>query len=228
MPSFLRGTRPGLGHRRIRHAAARDAHALGARGRARQAIGRTQEIQRLIGRALRAVVDLKGLGERTVTHRLRRAAGGRRHAHRRDHRRIRRARRRRRHLDQEARAQRESDARPGRRRLGGHLPRRPGPRPRLCRGLERRDRHERGDELAAAPSSRCRVPPRDMRSAATSSTACWTSPRKASRDCMKHSRAPAPLKRLVIATANRRQAARVSRAARRLAVRAGRARPRSA
>ena len=29
--------------------------------------GRTVEIQRLIGRALRAVVDLKGLGERTVT-----------------------------------------------------------------------------------------------------------------------------------------------------------------
>jgi len=29
--------------------------------------GRTQEIQRLIGRALRAVVDLKGLGERTIT-----------------------------------------------------------------------------------------------------------------------------------------------------------------
>src|SRR5271155_3311643 len=35
-----------------------------ARGKQR---GRTQEIQRLIGRALRAVVDLKGLGERTVT-----------------------------------------------------------------------------------------------------------------------------------------------------------------
>ena len=29
--------------------------------------GRTQEIQRLIGRALRAVVDLKALGERTIT-----------------------------------------------------------------------------------------------------------------------------------------------------------------
>jgi ribonuclease PH len=29
--------------------------------------GRTQEIQRLIGRALRAVVDLKGLGERQIT-----------------------------------------------------------------------------------------------------------------------------------------------------------------
>ncbi|MFX5237483.1 ribonuclease PH, partial [Acinetobacter baumannii] len=29
--------------------------------------GRTQEIQRLIGRSLRAVTDLKALGERTVT-----------------------------------------------------------------------------------------------------------------------------------------------------------------
>jgi ribonuclease PH len=29
--------------------------------------GRTQEIQRLIGRALRAIVDLKALGERTIT-----------------------------------------------------------------------------------------------------------------------------------------------------------------
>ena len=29
--------------------------------------GRTQEIQRLIGRSLRAVVDLKQLGERTIT-----------------------------------------------------------------------------------------------------------------------------------------------------------------
>src|SRR6185312_13444563 len=29
--------------------------------------GRTQEIQRLIGRSLRAVIDLKALGERTIT-----------------------------------------------------------------------------------------------------------------------------------------------------------------
>lgn len=29
--------------------------------------GRTQEIQRLIGRSLRAAVDLRGLGERTLT-----------------------------------------------------------------------------------------------------------------------------------------------------------------
>ncbi len=53
--------------------------------------GRTVEIQRLIGRALRAVVDFEALGERTRGTRLRRAAGGRRHALRRDHRRLRRA-----------------------------------------------------------------------------------------------------------------------------------------
>ncbi|MDH5527656.1 MAG: ribonuclease PH [Nitrospirota bacterium] len=31
-----------------------------------KATGRTQEIQRLIGRSLRAIIDLKGLGERTI------------------------------------------------------------------------------------------------------------------------------------------------------------------
>ena len=56
--------------------------------------GRTHEISRLIGRSLRAVVDTKALGENTIVHRLRRAAGRRRHPHRRDHRRLRRARRR--------------------------------------------------------------------------------------------------------------------------------------
>jgi len=39
--------------------------ARGASGR-RQQSGRTQEIQRLIGRSLRAVVDLTALGERTI------------------------------------------------------------------------------------------------------------------------------------------------------------------
>ena len=57
---------PGLGHGRIRHAAPRHPHARPSRGRRRQAVGRTQEIQRLIGRSLRAVVDLKALGERQV------------------------------------------------------------------------------------------------------------------------------------------------------------------
>src|SRR6202167_5499007 len=46
----------------------RSTHTRSAREAARgKQSGRTQEIQRLIGRSLRAVVDLKGLGERTVT-----------------------------------------------------------------------------------------------------------------------------------------------------------------
>jgi ribonuclease PH len=57
----------GLGHRRIRHAAPRD-HTRSAREAAKgKQSGRTQEIQRLIGRALRAVTDLAALGERQIT-----------------------------------------------------------------------------------------------------------------------------------------------------------------
>ena len=104
--------------------------------------GRTQEIQRLIGRSLRAVTELEALGERQVIARLRRAAGRRRHAHGRDHRRLRRPA-------------------PGAGRLvaAGALPRLPlrepvaavscglvegdaGARPRLCRGQRRRGRRQ--------------------------------------------------------------------------------------
>ena len=46
----------------------RATHTRGAREAVRgKQSGRTQEIQRLIGRSLRAVIDLKALGERTVT-----------------------------------------------------------------------------------------------------------------------------------------------------------------
>ena len=46
----------------------RATHSRSAREAARgKQSGRTQEIQRLIGRSLRAVVDLQALGERTVT-----------------------------------------------------------------------------------------------------------------------------------------------------------------
>ena len=46
----------------------RSTHTRSAREAARgKQTGRTQEIQRLIGRSLRAVVDMKALGERTVT-----------------------------------------------------------------------------------------------------------------------------------------------------------------
>jgi ribonuclease PH len=46
----------------------RSTHSRSGREAARgKQSGRTQEIQRLIGRSLRAVTDLTGLGERTVT-----------------------------------------------------------------------------------------------------------------------------------------------------------------
>ena len=67
VPAFLRGKAQGwvtaeygMLPRATHTRAAREA----ARGRQS---GRTQEIQRLIGRSLRAVVDLKALGERTIT-----------------------------------------------------------------------------------------------------------------------------------------------------------------
>ena len=46
----------------------RATHTRGDREAARgKQSGRTQEIQRLIGRSLRAVFDMKALGERTIT-----------------------------------------------------------------------------------------------------------------------------------------------------------------
>ena len=67
VPAFLRGkgegwvtAEYGMLPRATHTRSAREA-ARGKQG------GRTQEIQRLIGRSLRAVVDLRALGERTVT-----------------------------------------------------------------------------------------------------------------------------------------------------------------
>jgi ribonuclease PH len=67
VPSFLRGS--GQGWVTAEYGMLpRSTHTRSAREAARgKQSGRTQEIQRLIGRALRAVVDLKGLGERTIT-----------------------------------------------------------------------------------------------------------------------------------------------------------------
>jgi ribonuclease PH len=67
VPPFLRNS--GLGWVTAEYGMLpRATHTRGDREAARgKQSGRTQEIQRLIGRALRAVVDLKGLGERTVT-----------------------------------------------------------------------------------------------------------------------------------------------------------------
>ena len=88
VPGFLRGK--GQGWVTAEYGMLpRATHTRGRREAAQgKQSGRTQEIQRLIGRSLRAVVDLKALGERQITHRLRRDPGRRRHAHRLDHRRL--------------------------------------------------------------------------------------------------------------------------------------------
>ncbi len=67
VPSFLRGK--GQGWVTAEYGMLpRSTHTRSAREAARgKQSGRTLEIQRLIGRSLRAVVDLRALGERTVT-----------------------------------------------------------------------------------------------------------------------------------------------------------------
>jgi ribonuclease PH len=67
VPGFLRGT--GQGWVTAEYGMLpRSTHTRGRREAAQgKQSGRTQEIQRLIGRSLRAVVDLKALGERQVT-----------------------------------------------------------------------------------------------------------------------------------------------------------------
>ena len=65
VPPFLRGRGTRLGHGRVRHAAAQLARSASS-GSAAGPGGRTHEIQRLIGRSLRAVTDLAALGERSI------------------------------------------------------------------------------------------------------------------------------------------------------------------
>ncbi len=67
VPSFLRGT--GRGWVTAEYGMLpRSTHTRTQREAARgRQTGRTQEIQRLIGRSLRAVIDLKALGERQIT-----------------------------------------------------------------------------------------------------------------------------------------------------------------
>ena len=78
MPPFLRDT--GQGWVTAEYGMLPSAtHTRGRREAARgKQSGRTQEIQRLIGRSMRAIVDLKALGERQI-HRLRCDAGRWRH-----------------------------------------------------------------------------------------------------------------------------------------------------
>src|SRR3569833_3192043 len=67
VPSFLRGKGQGWGTAEY-GMLPRATHTRGRREAAQgKQSGRTQEIQRLIGRSMRAVVDLKALGERQIT-----------------------------------------------------------------------------------------------------------------------------------------------------------------
>src|SRR5512146_886172 len=67
VPSFLRGRAQGWVTAEY-GMLPRATHTRGNREAARgKQSGRTQEIQRLIGRSLRAVVDLKAMGEMSVT-----------------------------------------------------------------------------------------------------------------------------------------------------------------
>ncbi len=90
VPPFLRGKGQGWVTAEYEHVAPRRpirAPVRRARPPSGKQSGRTQEIQRLIGRSLRAIIDLKALGERTcIAIGLRCVAGGRRHTHRLDHR----------------------------------------------------------------------------------------------------------------------------------------------
>ena len=67
VPPWLQRRRQGLGDGGIRHAAPRHPERTRREAATGKQSGRTQEIQRLIGRSLRAVIDLTALGERQIT-----------------------------------------------------------------------------------------------------------------------------------------------------------------
>ena len=134
--------------------------------------GRTVEIQRFIGRSLRAVLDMKALGERTiyVDCDVIEADGGTRCAA------VTGA-----YLALHLACKRAVDARtltspaPGRLRGGGERGRRRRParrRPRVRGGLPRRGRHERGDDRLREGSSRSRPRPSRFPSNEWCSTSC--------------------------------------------------------
>ena len=142
--------------------------------------GRTVEIQRLIGRALRGVVDFQALGERTVylDCDVLQADGGTRCAA---------------ITGAYVAAQRALDRFGLSKALVGSVAAVSvgvvdgvvAARPRLLGGLERRRRPERRHDRRRASSSRCRRLPRRCRSTASASTGCSTSPPRASRICRR-------------------------------------------
>ena len=143
--------------------------------------GRSQEIQRLVGRSLRAVVEMAKLGERTVwvDCDVIQADGGTRTAA----------------ITgafvavADAIAAAGEDRRPAGladprlrgRDQRGHGRQPAGARPQLRRGLHRRGGHERGHDRRRRASWRCRAPPSRRPSPRRASTSCWRWPVTASR-----------------------------------------------
>ena len=105
--------------------------------------GRTVEIQRLVGRSLRSVVDFARARRAHGVDRLRRDPGRRRHPLRRDLRRLRRHRERVPAPGRERVAPADAAHRRGRGHLGRDRRRRAAARPALRRGQPGRGRHER-------------------------------------------------------------------------------------
>ena len=147
--------------------------------------GRTVEIQRLIGRSLRAACDMRAARRAPGRRRLRCAAGRRRNPHRQHLRRLPRAARR----AGPAGAEQGDRATPTALVLRGdqrrHRRGRADARPSVRRGFDGRGRHERGDarqaKAASRCSSRCRARPRARRSRGASSTCCCGWPRAGCR-----------------------------------------------
>ena len=138
--------------------------------------GRTHEISRLIGRSLRAAIDLQGAGGEHDRDRLRRAAGRRRHPHGGHHRGVRRAGRRGRLAARPEGAGPAGAAdRLGRRGQRRRARRGAAARPGVRGGRGRGHGHERGRAPAPATSSRCRAPRRACRSTGPRWTRCSTS-----------------------------------------------------
>ena len=143
--------------------------------------GRTQEIQRLIGRSLRAVIDMARARRASGHRRLRRPPGRRRHPHRVDLRRVRRpARRPEPAVQAGARSRRIRSPSACAAVSVGIVDGVAALDLRLRRGRPRRGRHERGDDVGGPLRRGAGHGRGHAVHAAASSTSCSAWPRAGS------------------------------------------------
>ena len=137
-----------LDHRRIFDAPLLHSGTPAARKRQGKIDGRSQEIQRLIGRAMRATLDLEKLGAHTIWVDCDVLPGRRRHAHGGHHRRLRRAVARHPAVDGREENWRKTHSSRRRRRQRRHRQRPAAAGFVLHGGRRRGGGHESGDESA--------------------------------------------------------------------------------